>query len=50
MAFAEEAQAVDRVKQGPERPYAIDIWEAVALFITMSTVSGFTLSALCLKS
>jgi hypothetical protein len=50
MAFAEEAQAEDNVRPGPVRPYAIDMWETEALFMIMGTVSGFTLSALCLNS
>src|SRR6056297_1173992 len=42
MAWLDEAQAVDTVKDGPLRLNSIDTWLAAALFISLGTTKGCT--------
>ncbi len=42
MAWFDEAQAVETVKEGPRRLNSIDTWLAAALFISLGTMNGWT--------
>jgi hypothetical protein len=42
MAWFDDAQAVETVKDGPRRFHSIDTWLAAALFISLGTMKGWT--------
>src|SRR5512146_2776287 len=50
METAEEEQAVEKVRQGPESPYCMEMCEAEALDIIFVTKSGLTRIASVLYS